>query len=96
MDAVDLPLNLSPWWKNKVAAVTHYEIGGTFSSIISFLISIFLILPCTIAIPVMPALTTEALKKDKSYLKLTRRQQKEFDAIKKRHSKVRFISPIRD
>ena len=34
-----LPTNVSPWWKNKMAAVKHKEIGGTFLSGISFLIS---------------------------------------------------------
>ncbi|XP_072030840.1 1-phosphatidylinositol 4,5-bisphosphate phosphodiesterase beta-4-like isoform X2 [Amphiura filiformis] len=38
---------------------------------------------------VMPILTCEALKKDKTYLKLTRKQQKELETTKKKHSKER-------
>ena len=36
----------------------------------------------------MPTLTCEALKKDKTYLKLIKKQQKELEATKKKHSKV--------
>ena len=42
----------------------------------------------------IPTLTIETLKKEKTYLKLIRKQQKEMDATKKKHSKVSCLPEL--